>query len=691
MTANTIVSVLLPVPLEGTFSYLAPPEVPLEVGQLVRVSFGSRMLDGIVVTLEGSAVPHMKWIEKTYDLPLIPTVLLDFLGWMARYTMSPEGAILKMCLPDKLVDGSVLSPGLPPPKGHVQLRVAPPPSLGSSAASFPPQGTLPEPHKQAQGNLGSPLMPQLTPSQEAGAIALKKHLGAYHVAVLDGVTGSGKTEVYFDLMDTVLSQGGQVLVLLPEIALSAQWLERFQVRFGYAPEVWHSEITPAKQRKVWHGVLRGEASVVVGARSSLFLPFSKLQLILVDEEHDPSYKQEEGVIYNARDMAIVRAKGADALVVLASATPSLETMENVASQRYSYISLPQRFNQNQMPSVQLVDMRGSRKGKQSWISLPLRTALLETYGAGEQSLLFLNRRGFAPVTLCGSCGYRFACPDCAAWLVKHKHVDHVQCHHCGYTAPIPSACPACHEPGSLMPCGPGVERIADEVQALLPEARILIMSSDKLLNLKAVQEAVTGIQKGEVDVIVGTQLIAKGHDFKGLSCVGVIDGDLGLIGGDLRSGERTFQLLMQVAGRAGRHHTLGRVFLQTYDPESALMQALARGDRDAFMGAEMAERKAFGWPPYGRLASLILSSREEALLEKCVRVLARKAPTDPLVRVLGPAPAALFKVRGKYRWRFLIKTPKALPPQAYLSQWLGQVKLPRSITCQVDIDPQSFF
>ena len=650
---SSIASVLLPVPLLGNFSYVIPASMSPRVGQWVRVSFGSRLLDGIVVSLEGEAVPHMKPLEKCYDLPLVSSALIEFLHWLASYTMSPVGMVLKMMLPDKLDDVIVYPSGVAP-----SLSLAQPMSL--------------------------------TPAQAAASHTLRSQLGSYHVTVLDGVTGSGKTEVYFDLIEAAMAQNAQTLVLLPEIALSVQWLERYQARFGEAPCVWHSDITPAQKRKVWHRVIQGQAKVVVGARSSLFLPFAHLKLIIVDEEHDPSYKQEEGVIYNARDMAVVRGKLEGALVILASATPSLETMENVQSKRYHYLTLPQRFNQNQLPAVKLVDMRGV-KGKGAWISPVLREALLETYAAGEQSLLFLNRRGFAPVTLCSSCGYRFACPDCAAWLVKHKHVDHVQCHHCGYSAPVPKACPACHEEDTLLPCGPGVERIADEVQALLPDARILIMSSDRLANLKAVQEAVAGIQKGEVDVIVGTQLIAKGHDFKGLSCVGIIDGDLGLVGGDLRSGERTFQLLMQVAGRAGRHHTLGRVFLQTYDPDNPLMKALVLGDRDAFMAAEVEQRKAFGWPPFGRLASLILSSRDEALLERCVRTLARKAPVDDQVRVLGPAPAALFKVRGKFRWRFLIKTPKAVTPQTYISQWLSQIKLPRTINCQIDIDPQSFF
>ncbi len=648
-----IVSVLLPVPLAGYFSYLVDSENPPHIGQWVRVSFGSRLLDGVIVNLAGEGVSHMKPLEKIYQLPHLRPHLMDFIHWMASYTMNPPGLVLKMLLPDKLLGD---------PLKHLDSPKLP----------------------------TSPDIKALTENQKEAAHVLRTQLGTYHVTVLDGVTGSGKTEVYFDLIEAAMAQDFQTLVLLPEIALSTQWIERYTARFGERPCIWHSEITPAQKRKVWHQVIHGQARVVVGARSSLFLPFPNLKVIIVDEEHDPSYKQEDGVIYNGRDMAIVRGKLEGALVVLASATPCLETMENVHSKRYGYLSLPHRFNLNQLPSVKLIDMRG-HKGRGSWISAPLREALLETFAAGEQSLLFLNRRGYAPVTLCSSCGHRFACPDCAAWLVKHKHVEHIQCHHCGYTAPVPKACPSCHEEDTLLPCGPGVERISDEVQALLPNARILIMSSDKLTNLKAVEEAVAGIQKGEVDVIVGTQLIAKGHDFKGLSCVGIIDGDLGLVGGDLRSGERTFQLLMQVAGRAGRHHTLGRVFLQTYDPTNPLMEALVLSDRDAFMAAEMEQRKAFGWPPFGRLASLILSSKDEVLLEKCVKALARKAPILESVKVLGPAPAALYKIRGKFRWRFLIKTPKSLTPQNYINTWLSQFKLPRTITCHVDIDPQSFF
>ena len=529
--------------------------------------------------------------------------------------------------------------------------------------------------------------------QQQVADAMTQQVAAkkYSATLLDGVTGAGKTEVYFEAVAEALRMGKQVLILLPEISLSAQFLERFERRFGIQPALWHSEVSPAQRRITWAGVAEGKTKVVVGARSALFLPYADLGLLIVDEEHDASYKQEEGVLYHARDMAIVRAHLGNIPVMLVSATPSLESMENVKQGKYHYLNLVSRHAGAKMPEMHVIDLKETPPGRGQFISAPLQKALQKTFEAKEQSLLFLNRRGYAPLTLCRHCGYRFQCPSCAAWLVEHRHHTKMQCHHCGYTQQLPRLCPECKEEDSLAACGPGVERIQEEVQNLLPEARTLILASDVVTSPKMINDAVRQIEDHQVDIIIGTQIIAKGHHFPSLTCVGVVDADLGLSGGDLRAGERTFQLLHQVSGRAGRGEKPGRVYVQTYMPEQMVMQALIANDRDRFLEAESRERERAGMPPFGRLAALILSCPDELKLDMFCRLLAQKAPRFDDIRILGPAPAPLAFLRGKHRRRFLVKTDKSIALQKFLEEWLKTVKVPSAIQLKIDIDPQSFY
>ena len=532
-----------------------------------------------------------------------------------------------------------------------------------------------------------------SPAQQEAADALVQQVAAkkYSATLLDGVTGAGKTEVYFEAVAEALRNGQQVVILLPEISLSAQFLERFERRFGVQPALWHSEVSPAQRRTTWAGVAEGKTKVVVGARSALFLPYADLGLIIVDEEHDASYKQEEGVLYHARDMAIVRSHLGNIPVMLVSATPSLESMENVKQGKYKYLNLASRHAGAKMPEMHVIDLKVTPPGRGQFISPPLQKALLQTLEAKEQSLLFLNRRGYAPLTLCRHCGYRFQCPSCAAWLVEHRHHTKMQCHHCGFTQQLPKECPECHEEDSLAACGPGVERIQEEVQALLPDARTLILASDVITSPKMINDAVRQIEDHQVDVIIGTQIIAKGHHFPSLTCVGVVDADMGLSGGDLRAGERTFQLLHQVSGRAGRGEKPGRVYVQTYMPEQMIMKALIANDRDTFLAAESRERERAGMPPFGRLAALILSCPDELKLDMFCRLLSQKAPRFDDIRILGPAPAPLAFLRGKHRRRFLVKTDKSIALQKFLREWLSTVKVPSTIQLKIDIDPQSFF
>ncbi|MDD9900640.1 MAG: primosomal protein N', partial [Alphaproteobacteria bacterium] len=528
--------------------------------------------------------------------------------------------------------------------------------------------------------------------QAEAAAALRDAVAAqkYAAILLDGVTGSGKTEVYFEAVAEALRQGKQALVLLPEISLSAQFLARFERRFGVAPAVWHSEVSQAKRRETWRGVAEGKTRIVIGARSALFLPFSDLGVIVVDEEHDASYKQEEGVLYHARDMSVLRASLAQMPVVLVSATPSLETMTNARQGKYQYLHLPVRHAGAHLPDVFLVDLKRDPPPRRAFLSETVRAALAETFQAGEQSLLFLNRRGYAPLTLCRTCGFRFQCPSCSAWLVEHRRHGHLQCHHCGHTARAPSTCPECKDEDSLVACGPGVERIEEEVKALLPDARTLVLASD-IFTGADIHGAIKKIENREIDVMIGTQLVAKGHHFPALTLVGIVDADLGLAGGDLRAGERTFQLLHQVAGRAGRAEKPGRVFVQTYMPEQPVIAALSKHDRDGFLAAEAEERECALMPPFGRLAAVIVSGQNEAQVDALCRKMIVNAPRYDDITVLGPAPAPLAYLRGKHRRRFLVKTGRDVSVQKYMAGWLSAVKIPSAIQVKVDIDPQSFF
>jgi primosomal protein N' (replication factor Y) len=514
------------------------------------------------------------------------------------------------------------------------------------------------------------------------------------VTLLNGVTGSGKTEVYFEAIAACLRQGRQALVMLPEIALSAQWLGRFAERFGAAPAQWHSELTGLERRLTWRAVLDGEAKVVVGARSALFLPYRDLGLIIVDEEHESAFKQEDGVIYQARDMAVVRGHLAKIPVVLASATPSLETVVNVDQGRYRSLHLPDRHGAAELPQVTLIDLRRDKPERQQWLSPSLVRAVHETIAGGSQALLFLNRRGYAPLTVCRDCGHRMQCPQCTAWLVEHRYSARLQCHHCGYQTQMPPACPACGHAGSFAACGPGVERLAEEAAALFPQARRLIITSDTVGGPKKTTELIRMVTEREVDLIIGTQIIAKGHHFPHLTLVGVVDADLGLAGGDLRAAERTYQLLHQVAGRAGRSEKPGRVLIQSYDPARPVMQALKAHDQTGFLKLEEDDRRQAGMPPFGRLAALIISGRDEAAVEAQVRMLAAAIPRSGAVAagvsVLGPAPAPLAMLRGRHRRRFLIKCRREVPPQPFIRAWLRGLKWGGDLKLQIDIDPYSF-
>ena len=534
--------------------------------------------------------------------------------------------------------------------------------------------------------------PELSPDQLDAAATLRASVAAraFSVTLLDGVTGSGKTEVYFEAIAQSLREGRQALVLLPEIALSSQWLSRFERRFGVSPAVWHSDLTSKVRRTTWRAVAEGRAPVVVGARSALFLPFPDLGCVVVDEEHETAFKQEEGIVYHARDMAVVRARLCAAPAILVSATPSLESVANVEAGRYGRLHLPTRHGGAVMPVIEAIDLRDDPPEKGHFLAPRLIAAIRDTIGRGEQAMLFLNRRGYAPLTLCRRCGHRMQCPNCTAWLVEHRARRELRCHHCGHAVPIPDKCPACEAEHSLTAVGPGVERITEEAALLFPDARRLVMASDTMPGPHAAAEAARAIEAREIDLIIGTQIVAKGWHFPFLTLVGVVDADLGLAGGDLRAAERTVQLLHQVAGRAGRAEAPGLVLLQTFSPEHPVMQALVRGDLDAFMASEAAVRRPGHWPPYGRLAALIVSADTAGAADVLARDLGVAAPHAEGVTVLGPAPAPLSILRGRHRRRLLLKTRRDVAVQPILREWLGRVTVGKGGRVDVDVDPVSF-
>jgi primosomal protein N' (replication factor Y) len=656
-----IMNVLPATGIDRAYSYKADEKLP--VGTYVQVSFGRQDVVGVVWGGEIDSdlpIKKVKKISDIYDAPPLSPDMIAYVEKVAQWTMTPKGSILKMVIPSyKLLE---------PPKRPLKFQCT---SIDGGGAV------------------------ELSEGQGIAAHDLRSKIGqGYSSTLLDGVTGAGKTEVFFEAVAECMRAGKQALIMMPEIALTGGFVDRFEKRFGVRAALWHSQMTPKQRMTVWHGVATGVTKAVIGARSSLFLPYADLGLIVVDEEHDQSYKQEDNVIYHARDMAVMRGAMLKHPVVLASATPSLETLWNVQSKRYEMVKLPDRFGGARMPDMNLVDMREDKPETGNFISPTLHKAIQETVRRGEQVLLFLNRRGYAPLTLCRSCGARLECPQCTAWLVEHKKTGRTFCHHCDYGGRSPTACPSCNEVDTLVPIGPGVERIAEEVETSYPDARVMVLSSDTVEEGQSLQEKLDIIKDGGVDIIIGTQMTAKGHHFPKLTCVGVIDADIGMKGGDLRAGERTWQLLHQVAGRAGREalgdDRKGQVYLQSYMTENNVMQSLADQGRDAFSAVELESRQFADMPPFSRLAGIILSGKNEKSVEALGRTLAQTAPRSDDFIVMGPAVPAFAMLRGRHRRRLLIQSSRKINLQKTIDDWLSRVDVPSSIRLSIDIDPQSF-
>jgi primosomal protein N' (replication factor Y) len=718
---SRIASVLLPMPLPEAFDYAEPEGMGLELGDQVAAPLGPRLLRGVVVGLREAAGGNrpLRPLEEILPEPRLPPGTVEFVQWAARYSVDWPGQPLAIALrgarapkprPVRVTSLTGAEPARPTAARTKVLEAAAaqalsPPDLARAAGvgagvvkALIDEGVLAVSLVEAVAAFDPPDAARtgasLNPSQAAAADALKAMAaeGGFGVALLDGVTGSGKTEVYLEAAAGTLAADptAQVLILLPEIALTQAVIGRVAERFGAEPGEWHSDVAPPARRRVWEAVAHGRCRIVVGARSALFLPFQHLKLIVVDEEHDASFKQEEGFIYHARDLAVARGKIEDAAVVLASATPSLESLRNAEQGRYRWLRLSARHGAAQLPDIELIDLREAPPDHGRWLSPALVKAMGETFARGEQTLLFLNRRGYAPLVLCKACGERMTAPDTDSWLVEHRYSGRLVCHLTGFSMPKPKACPHCGAHDALVSIGPGVERVEEEAKELFPQARVAVFSSDTAFDAREGRRLIEAMAAGQIDILVATQAAAKGHNFPDLTLVGVVDADLGLRGGDLRAAERTYQLLAQATGRAGRKDKAGRALLQTWAPEHAVMQALAAQDRDAFVEAEMAERELAGLPPFGRLAAVVVSGIDPAQLESFVQLMAQAAPNSAGVEVYGPADAPLGLIRGRRRKRFLVRADRTVDLSAYMATWRARVRPPAAIRVAIDIDPYSF-
>ncbi|MDD4556588.1 MAG: primosomal protein N' [Alphaproteobacteria bacterium] len=721
-----IVGILLPLPFNDVFDYFVEDEV--ELGQIVRVKFGREEHVGVVwkngktCKLDESKI---KPILEVLDYPPLSAELMKFISWVAEYNLAFLGLTMKMALSVKAafedkkttmlyaLSGKTLAEAKVRNSDarHKVLHFL---KLGSATKADIAKCCLVTPSVVdglIKGGVLTPVVvekvkdfaePQadfkkveLTSEQKTAAENLVQKVGAgFSTTLLHGVTGSGKTEVYFEAVGKAIEQESQVLIMVPEIALTTQWLSRFEKRFGVKPCSWHSNLTQTERVENWRAIVEGRAKVIIGARSALFLPYQALGLIVVDESHDHSFKQEDVVSYQGRDMAVVRAKFENLPIILSTATPDLETICNVESGKYDLLTLKSRFANAQLPEVKIIDLKKDKPKKGSWgvswLAPSLVQAIEENLQRNEQSMLFLNRRGYAPLTICRDCGHRIQCPNCTAWLTEHRKNKTLVCHHCGFSVPIPKACPECGSEEGLTACGPGVERVAEEVKARFPKARIAVISSDITPSLKEVSEIIEQMEKGEVDIIIGTQILAKGHHFPSLTLVGIVDADLGLMGSDLRASEQTFQLLSQVSGRAGRGDKKGTVYVQTLNPENEILKALVDNDFERFLTIEKKMRKILKMPPFGKLAAVVVSGLNRDLTEKVAIYLGNVAPNDDFVSTLGPAPAPIYMLRGKFRYRLLLKTAKQIKIQEVVRKWLKKIEIPKNVRVNVDIDPYSF-
>lgn len=715
-----IAQVIVPLPVFEFLDYKIPVDASYAVGDYVKIPIGNRFEIGIITVIKNhSDFKKLKYITEKYNLIPLNHNILTFIQKVSAYTISPIGDVLKAVLrgfssnncefhTDFIILGDITKKRISLQRQEIidflqqhsecQASLLRQQYSASIIRDMIKIGQLSVIKKQKIHCYKNPdidfNIPSLSDEQKNALTIFKQEYKNQDFIpyLLDGITGSGKTELYMEMMAFIWQQqtDAQILILIPEIGLVEQTVTRFEKRFGSLPAIWHSQINETTRKIIRDGIVDGSIRCIIGARSGLFLPFQNLKMIVVDEEHDNSYKQEEGFRYHARDMAVMRSQIEKIPIILASATPSLETYVNAEIGRYHKLQLRHRFNSVLMPKIHLIDLKQNQPTNGNWISPILAKAIEKTACLGEQSLLFLNRRGYAPLMLCKGCGYRIECPFCSAWVVYHKQYEFLKCHQCGQQSHVPSQCGSCGASDTFSPCGPGVERLFEEVQSLFPHLKSVILSSDYQENSKKLNLLLEQIKNGDIHILIGTQMIAKGHHFPYLTCVGIIDADLGLKGGDFRAFERSFQMLEQVSGRAGRETKQGNVYVQTYNPQHPVMMSLQDNDRENFLEQEVENRLQAEYPPFGRLVALIISSEHEKKLLDFCRLMLKQSPQDKNISIFGPAPAPIFMLRGRYRYRFLLKTTRKILPQAYIKEWLSKNNIPNDIKIHIDVDPINF-
>jgi primosomal protein N' (replication factor Y) (superfamily II helicase) len=718
----TILKVAIDAPLDTLFDYLAPADSPPPApGSRVRVPFGRRRQVGLVMGhADASELPaeRLKPVLEVLDSePLFDTRLLQLLDWAARYYHEPPGAVMATALPAPLRAGKAL-PGpptrltVPGPAPAAMRARAPrqaalmdllaagprrsddpglPPGWRACAARLAARGLLEiEPEPAAAAWTAALPGPPLNEAQRAAVTAICADLGRFSARLLFGVTGSGKTEVYLAAADACLRRGRQVLVLVPEIGLTPQLVQRFAGRLAAPVAVLHSGLSAGERLAAWADAASGRAAVVIGTRSAVFAPLARLGLIVVDEEHDPSLRQHEGLRYSGRDLAVMRASLTGLPVVLGSATPSLETLRHAQTGRYRLDRLPERPGGSAHPRVGVIDLR--RHPAVEGLSPPLLAAVQRHLEAGGQVLLFLNRRGFAPALFCTSCGWVAECRHCDARYTWHRRAARLRCHHCGDEQGLPAVCPSCR--ADLRPAGEGTERLEEALTRHFPQAAIARIDRDSTRRQGSVDRILDDVRDGRTRILVGTQMMAKGHDFPGVTLVGVINADQGLFGTDFRAGERLAQTLVQVSGRAGRADRPGEVLIQTSFPEHPLLRRLLAGGYEAFAEAALEERRVASWPPFSHLALLRADAARPGLAMRFLAA-ARAAGAWPVgVTVLGPAPAPMERRGGRWRAQLLLHADSRPPLHEALSglqAMLAGIPEARGVRCFFEVDPQDLF
>ena len=659
-----LVSVLLSGPFDKVFSYKINIS-SYEVGKIIIAPFRNQKLLGIILDEDPELIEDdkVKEVDCSIKLPPLSKIYIEFINFFGKWNCIKRGLVLKQ----------IFNP-------HDKNSIKKVEDL--KIYEF---YKMPEIKSYSQINLNDN---QKTVSKKIIKNFTQKKSRTF---LLHGIPGSGKTETYFEAINFCIKNKKQVLILLPEIGLTSEWENRFEKRFGIVPDKWHSGIKKSVKKRIWARTILKKDLIIVGARSALFLPLSNLGLIIVDEEHDSSFKQEEGQRYHARDMSIYLSSKAGIPAILASATPSIESLYNVFNKKYVHLNLPSRATGAQMPDVQIIDMKDNPPLSGNWISEPMVNELKRRYENLEQSMIFLNRRGYSNLTICRSCGHRMSCKHCNSWLIEHRKINKYLCHHCGYKKPLSDKCENCSS-YDLVSCGPGIEKISDEIKNIFPNSIIENLSSDTFSNLENFNSIIKNIVDGKVNFIIGTQILAKGYDFPKLNYVGIIDGDIGVYGGDLRASEKCFQLLKQVSGRAGRHlkNRRGLVQIQTYNPQNPILKTIRDMDENKFYLEEISYRKDAAMPPFSRLISIIISSKSEKLLYDVCYNLLEKFPRYNNIKILGPAPAPLSFLRGRYRNRFLIKSPKNTFSQDIVKNWIENTKIPKQIRISIDVDPYTF-